>query len=448
MNSPLSTLRKDGQTLQWHGLALMPLVRAHGSPLRLTHLPSIGQRIDQAKSWFKAAMQQHDHDGKYHYSYCLKASPLRCVVDEVLKHDCHLEASGSVDLAMIQQLIDQQHLPADRMVLCNGYKTSDYVDAMLAMHQRGQVQLIPILDSPSEFHRLKGMQTDSEALTLGLRIATMHGQRSRHGIAPDQVQSFVRNELNPAPWAKLVMVHAFMEGSMDGSEAYLQSLQEVMDCYVALKAMCPDLNRLNLGGSLPIEDDLSPGRSQSDIIHGIVDLLTTTCREQSIDLPDLVTEFGAYTVSESGATLFQVLDEKTQATGPSWYQIDSSIITTLPDTWAKKKVFPCEAINHLGAQRQMAQVVGLTCDKDDCYPAQALPVLTHGDALYVGMFHTGAYQEGLSGYGGMKHCMVPAAKHLVIDGPVDQPQVTVYAQPQSPGQMLKLLEGGNSHGEP
>lgn len=446
MNASLSTLKKDGQTLLWHGLALIPLVKAHGSPLRLTHLPSIGQRIHQARSWFKAAMQQNDHGGKYHYTYCLKASSLRCIVDEVLMHDCHLEASGSVDMAMIQQLIDQQQLPTDRMIMCNGYKTHDYLHAMMAMHQSGQVKVLPILDSQSEFHRLaSGTQQNKEAMTLGLRIATMHDQTSRHGIAPDQVQSFVSDEVIPATWAKLVMVHAFMEGGMDGSEAYLRTLKGVIDCYVALKPICPDLNLLNLGGSLPIQDDLAPGRNQSGIIRGIVDLLTTTCREQSVDVPDLVTEFGSYTVSESGAYLFQVLDEKTQAKGPAWYQIDSSIITTLPDTWAKKKVFPCEAINHLDGERQMAQIVGLTCDKDDYYPEQNLPLLPVGEALYVGMFHTGAYQEGLSGYGGMKHCMIPAAKHLVIDG---HSQVRVYAQPQPPEQMLQLLEGDSGHAEP
>jgi arginine decarboxylase len=34
---------------------------------------------------------------------------------------------------------------------------------------------------------------------------------------------------------------------------------------------------------------------------------------------------------------------------------------------------------------------------------------------FIGFFHTGAYQEALSGYGGLKHCLLPPPKHILID---------------------------------
>ncbi|HCQ30261.1 MAG TPA: arginine decarboxylase, partial [Flavobacteriales bacterium] len=40
---------------------------------------------------------------------------------------------------------------------------------------------------------------------------------------------------------------------------------------------------------------------------------------------------------------------------------------------------------------------------------------TDKEPLYIGFFNTGAYQEALSGYGGIKHCLIPSPKHIVID---------------------------------
>ena len=39
----------------------------------------------------------------------------------------------------------------------------------------------------------------------------------------------------------------------------------------------------------------------------------------------------------------------------------------------------------------------------------------NGEPLYVGFFHTGAYQDQISGYGGIKHCLIPSPKHVIVN---------------------------------
>ena len=34
--------------------------------------------------------------------------------------------------------------------------------------------------------------------------------------------------------------------------------------------------------------------------------------------------------------------------------------------------------------------------------------------LYIGFFNTGAYQESISGYGGIHHCLLPQPKHCLL----------------------------------
>jgi arginine decarboxylase len=62
------------------------------------------------------------------------------------------------------------------------------------------------------------------------------------------------------------------------------------------------------------------------------------------------------------------------------------------------------------------------------------------NAQYIGFFHTGAYQEALSGYGGTQHCLIPAPKHVLIDRDADGELTTrLFAKEQSYKSMLKIL---------
>jgi len=132
-----------------------------------------------------------------------------------------------------------------------------------------------------------------------------------------------------------------------------------------------------------------------------------------------------------------------------WYMIDSSFITTLPDTWGIGEKFLMLPINKWDKEYQEVHLGGLTCDSHDFYTSEEhinavfLPKLEKEkgkDPLYIGFFHTGAYQDQLAGYGGIKHCMIPSPKHIVVEynkeGVLED---WLYAKEQSPQSMLKIL---------
>jgi arginine decarboxylase len=128
--------------------------------------------------------------------------------------------------------------------------------------------------------------------------------------------------------------------------------------------------------------------------------------------------------------------------------IDSSFITTLPDTWGIKQRFILMAINKWNTEYQKVNLGGLTCDSEDYYNTEShvnqvfLPKIDDKDEepLYIGFFHTGAYQESLGGYGGIQHCLIPAPKHVIIDRDKDGELTTrLFAKEQSAKSMLKIL---------
>ena len=63
------------------------------------------------------------------------------------------------------------------------------------------------------------------------------------------------------------------------------------------------------------------------------------------------------------------------------------------------------------------------------------------EPLYVGFFHTGAYQDQISGYGGIKHCLIPSPKHVIVEKDPKTGKLVdwVYAKEQTSQSMLKIL---------
>ncbi len=170
-------------------------------------------------------------------------------------------------------------------------------------------------------------------------------------------------------------------------------------------------------------------------------------QKNKVPVPDIYTEFGSFTVGESGAVIYSVLGEKQQNDREAWYMIDSSFITTLPDTWGIGEKFLMLPINKWDQEYQEVHLGGLTCDGYDFYTSEEhinavfLPKLTGGpEPLYIGFFHTGAYQDQLSGYGGIKHCLIPSPKHVIVGYDKNgQLKDWLYAKEQTAQSMLKIL---------
>jgi arginine decarboxylase len=219
-----------------------------------------------------------------------------------------------------------------------------------------------------------------------------------------------------------------------------------VNVYVELKKRCPTLDSLNIGGGFPIKNSLSFDFDYEYMAGEIIAQIKQTCDAAGIPEPDIFTEFGSYTVGESGATLYSIMGQKQQNDRETWYMIDGSFMTTLPDAWAINKRFLMLAINNWDDPYERVLLGGLTCDSDDYYNSEQhvnaifLPKAQPDETQYIGFFNTGAYQDSLSGYGGIQHCLIPAPKHVVIERDEDgEIRTRLFAKEQSYKSMMKIL---------
>ena len=446
---PQREFQLEDNNLVFHGINLMELIEKYGTPLKFSYLPQISNNIERCKGWFRDAMNALGYTGSYNYAYCTKSSHFSFVMDEVLKNKVHLETSSSYDIDIINHLLKNNKLKRPQKVICNGFKTDRYIESIAALINTKQIEVLPVVDNQSELDRITKL-TD-EKVKIGIRIAAEEEPKfefytSRLGIRYRDIIPYFKNHIKNNPKVELNMLHFFINTGIQDNAYYWNELTKCLRVYGKLKLICPSLNALNIGGGFPIKKSLAFDYDYAYMVEEIMAQIKSVCKEYKIPEPNIFTEFGSYTVGESGGAIFKILDQKQQNDREKWNMIDSSFMTNLPDTWAINQRYVMLPINKWNEPYERVLLGGLTCDSDDYYNSEQhsnaiyLPKFDHNSDLYIGFFNTGAYQENIGGYGGLKHCLIPEPKHILIQrGKTGAIETKLYSEEQNSQQYLKLL---------
>jgi len=441
----------DEGYLTFHGFSLKYLIDKYGTPLKLTYLPKISSQIKKAKNMFNRSIKSIGYTGKYHYCYCTKSSHFSYILEEVLSNQVQLETSSTFDIDIIRRLFAKKQLDKSITILNNGFKTTEYAQRIADLINDGFKNVIPILDNVNEIDLFK--KKINEPFKVGIRVATEEEPNysvytSRLGIRSSEVLPFYKRRLARLKKVELKMLHFFVDTGIKDTLYYWGELKKAIKTYCELRKICPSLDSINIGGGMPIRNSLGFEFDYNYMVKEIILMIHQACSEEGIPDPDIYTEFGKYTVGEAGAMISSVIGEKQQNDSELWYMVDNSLMSTLPDSWGINERFILLPINKWQNEYTRINIGGLSCDNSDFYNSEInenqvfLPKNEEGDTekLYIGFFHTGAYQEALSGYGGIKHCLIPSPRHVIIDKDskgnfVDR----LFLEEQSSESMLKIL---------
>jgi arginine decarboxylase len=451
---PQEEFKLEDKSLHFHEIDLMKLVQQYGTPLKFTYLPQISNNINRAKHWFSKAIKKHNYNGVYNYSYCTKSSHFKHVLDEALKNDIHIETSSAFDINIVESLKKEGKISDKTFVLCNGFKRAQYITNIARLINNGHKNCIPIIDNYEELDLLT--QETTKRFNVGIRIASEEEPKfefytSRLGIGYKNIVPFYKNQIQNNDKVELKMLHFFINTGIKDNAYYWNELTKCLKVYTSLKKICPTLDSLNIGGGFPIKNSLAFDYDYEYMVDEIIALIKEVCEEEDVVAPNIFTEFGSFTVGESGGAIYEVLYQKQQNDREKWNMINSSFITTLPDSWAINKRFIMLPINRWNDTYERVLLGGLTCDSDDYYNSEQhmnaiyLPKFNKEKPLYIGFFNTGAYQETIGGYGGLQHCLIPAPKHILIEKD-DKGNITtkLFREQQKSEDFLEILGYKNS----
>jgi len=442
----------DG-TLHFNGIDLKKIIDTYGTPFRINYLPKIREQIQEARSLFNKAMVKHSYEGSYEFCYCTKCCHFSHVVKTALKENVSLETSSSFDIDLILKLYEQGALTKETTIVHNGIKTEEYIEKIRFLQKQGFEHTITILDSVQELDRVT-MHNLDRPIKIGLRITIDEEPQaayytSRLGINKRELLELVKEKIQPNPLLELHMIHFFVDSGINDNLYYWGEFKKALQLYTQIKQLAPSLQALNIGGGFPIRNSLGFEYDYEYIVDEIVRNIKETCIEAQVSVPDIYTEFGKYTVGESGAVIFRVIEQKQQNDTELWYIIDNSLMNTIPDAWSINEKFILLPINKWEHSYKRIHIGGISCDHSDYYNSEQLnqQILLPAyedkkdeDPLYIGFFHTGAYQEAISGYGGIKHCLIPSPRQIVVDKDEHGNLIDyLYRDEQSVSNMLSIL---------
>lgn len=446
---PTEEFRVENSELLFNGVPVMELVKEYGTPIKLWYLPKISSQIQKAKRIFNDALKNNNYQGEYIYSYCTKSSHFSFVLEEALKNDIHIETSSGYDIAIVRELFKRGKINKDTYIISNGYKREKYTTSISEIINEG-FNCIPILDNLEEIEIYE--KKVEKTCYLGIRMATDEEPKfefytSRLGIRYNDAFELYKTKIAPNPKFKLKMLHMFINTGIKDTTYYWSELSRFLHMYCELKRICPDLDSIDIGGGWPIKTSVHFDYDYEYMTDTIIKTIMRVCREENVPYPaKIFTEFGSFTVGESGAMLLSILGQKQQNDKELWNMVDTSFITSLPDTWGLSQKYVLLALNNWNNPYQKIKLGGLTCDSQDYYNSEAhttevfLPKPDKGQIQYLGFFHTGAYQESLGGYGGIQHCLIPAPKKVLINRDENgNLKHWLFAPEQNEEAMMKIL---------
>jgi len=439
--------------LLFNHVDLNKLIGKYGTPFRLTYLPKIRDKILTSRRLFSQAMENNNYRGRYEFCYCTKCCHFHHVVHAALKENVSLETSSSFDIDLIKNLHKKGQFDKNKTIIHNGYKTDAYIRKIGALLNEGFENSITVLDNFRELEKIEKLGERNHPVKIGLRISIEEDPRaayytSRLGMNKREILDFVKERIIDNDAVDLVMAHFFVDSGVSDNMYYWNEFKKSLALFTKLKKLVPSLNALNIGGGFPIQNSLSFEFDYEYITGEIIRNIKQACKDEKVAEPDIYTEFGKYTVGESGAVIFQVLEQKQQNDTELWYIIDNSLMNTIPDAWSINEKFILLPVNKWNNPYQRINIGGISCDHSDYYNSEELnqqvllPTYSNSsnEPLYIGFFHTGAYQDSISGYGGIKHCLIPSPKHVVVDRN-DEGELFdyLYRDEQTVDNMLNIL---------
>jgi arginine decarboxylase len=358
--------------LFFHDIDISDIIKKYGTPLKLTYLPRISEQIQKAKKLFAKAYKLHNYNAEYNYCYCTKSSHFNFVLEEALKNEIHLETSFAYDLEIVNRLYKKKKITKQTKIICNGYKTKAYTRKISTMINEG-FALTPIIDNKEEIKDYERLVKQN--CNIGIRIAAEEEPQfqfytSRLGIRSKEIRNFYLDKIHENPKFNLKMLHFFINTGIKDDAYYWSELNKALNVYCELSQECETLDSINIGGGFPIRNSLSSNYDYEYMISEIVLQIKNACKRAKVPVPHIYTEFGSFTVGESGAAVYKVLGQKWQNDNELWYMIDSSFITTLPDTWGIGQKFIMLPINKWDQEYHRVNLGGLTCDSHDYYNSE------------------------------------------------------------------------------
>lgn len=338
------------QTLDLFELAHDLEAQGVGLPVLLRFSDILKARIEMLHARFAHAIEEFQYEGKYTTVYPIKVNQQRHVVEEIVEFGnptgMGLECGSKPELQAVLALSEK----TDHLIICNGYKDEEFMRLALMGQKLGHTVII-VIEQVSELDVLLPVAAEMGITpAVGVRIklssegsgrwAQSGGEKSKFGLNSAQLMQVIDRMQAAGTLDWIQLIHFHLGSQITDIRFIKRGLQEVSRFYVELRRLGLGIRWVDVGGGLGVDYDGSQSTAQASVNYSvqeyandIVYTLAETCREESLPMPDIISESGRALTAHHALLLLSVIDVESAAepTTPILTDDDHALLHEMAD---------------------------------------------------------------------------------------------------------------------
>jgi len=295
------------------------------APVVIRFSDILAHRLRHLHGAFSQAIAENDYHNRYTAVYPIKVNQQRLVVEEVFRYGKEfgfgLEVGSKPELLAAMAMTEAS---PDRPIICNGFKDSSYIEAVILAAKLGRM-IIPVIENFSELELvLRHADTYGVRPKLGVRVKLATegsgrwresaGEKSKFGLFITEIL-----ELHAALEARdmldcLQLVHCHPGSQLQDIRRIKEAINELAHVYAELKLMGAGLEYIDVGGGLGVDYDGSATNYPSSMNYtlneyasDVVYRIGSVCNARHIPHPLIISESGRTIAAHHSVLVFNVL---------------------------------------------------------------------------------------------------------------------------------------------
>ena len=353
-----------------------------GLPVLVRFDGILRQRVAQLCDVFEIACKNHNYAGQFSAIYPIKVNQQRRVIEEIMADTdlpVGLEAGSKPELMAVLALARQEQ----GIIVCNGYKDSEYIRLALIGRQLGHRVYI-VVEKLSEIAVLIAEAEDlgiRPQLGLRIRMASIAagkwqnsgGEKSKFGLSAAQVLEAIEQLKQAEMLDCLEMLHLHMGSQIANIRDIQRTMRECARFYSALHELGANIKVVDVGGGLGVDYEGTRSRSfcsmnyqLQEYANTIVHSLNEICQQNELPYPDIFTESGRAITAHHAVLITNVIDVESITDGKEVRQVSDGEPALLNDMFkamqsieTSNAVETFHEISHWQSEAQQMYVHGL-----------------------------------------------------------------------------------------
>ncbi|CAM6038232.1 unnamed protein product, partial [Sphagnum compactum] len=290
-------------------------------PLVLRFPDILHHRMLELQTCFSLAASKFNYKQQFQGVFPIKCNHERHMVEQIVECGFGLEVGSKPELLIAMAKLGSR---AGRLLICNGYKDSAYVNNVL-LAQRLGIHAVLVLEQMEELEEVISCSNRlgvRPILGLRAKMSTKHnghwgntsGDNSKFGLTVNEIVAVVHRLRQEGMLDCLQLLHFHIGSQISSILTIKEVMREGSHTYCELARMGAPMGFIDVGGGLGIDYDgtksqssASANYSMQNYANDVVAALMDACLLKGVAEPVIISESGRALASHSSVLVFDVL---------------------------------------------------------------------------------------------------------------------------------------------